>query len=69
MITSDTMLRKLRLHIHLNYYTQREAAKNWGVSDAYVSSVCRGEKKPSQAILNELGLDSKTTKTTVYFNK
>lgn len=47
---------KLRVHIVSKYRTQSEAAKHWGVSDAYVSRIIRGHSEPTDVMLEEIGL-------------
>ena len=60
-MTQDKMRESLRMHIALRYKRQRNAARRWGVSDAYISSVLLGKKRPSQKILDEIGLREKIT--------
>jgi hypothetical protein len=62
MKTVDVVV-ELRACIARKYVTQSAAARAWGVSDAFVSAVLKGHKKPTQQMLDEAGLkrvDSET---------
>jgi hypothetical protein len=42
-------------HVLKRYGTKEKAAQAWGVSTAFVSMVTNGKKRPTQAILSEVG--------------
>lgn len=48
---------ELRVHIARKYKTQKTAAQAWGVSDAFVSAVLGGQKKPSSVMLEDAGFE------------
>ena len=62
-MTSNDFCMELKVHILRNYGSQKEAAKSWEVSDAYVSSVCRGVKRPNKHILECMGLERQVSVT------
>ena len=45
----------LLMHIRDRYEFQKDAAKDWGVTGAYISAVIRGKKRPSKRILAAIG--------------
>ena len=55
-MTSNDFCMELKVYILRNYGSQKEAAKSWGVSGAYISTVCRGAKRPNKRILECMGL-------------
>jgi len=50
------LLPELGAHIKHKYVRQKAAALAWGVSDAFVSAVLNGKKRPTEAILADAGL-------------
>lgn len=48
---------EMRVHIARKYVTMTAAAKEWGVSTAFVSAVVNGHKRPNQAMLDDMGLE------------
>jgi len=56
-MTDDDFAMELKVHILRSFGCQRNAAKEWGVSGSYVSSVCRGLKSPNKTILKSMGLE------------
>lgn len=46
---------ELRAHIARKYKTQKEAAAAWKVSEAFVSSVLSGHKRPNAVMLEDAG--------------
>lgn len=56
-MTKDEMCVELRVHIIRKYGTMSEAAKQWGMSVAFVSAVVNGHKRPNQAMLDDMGVE------------
>lgn len=54
-MTKDEFCEALRVHIAIKHKRQAVAAKEWGVSEAYVSQVLRGKKSPTEAMLSDSG--------------
>lgn len=46
---------EMRAHVARHYRTQLAAAAAWGVSAAFVSAVLNGHKRPTDAMLAEIG--------------
>lgn len=43
-------------YIFINHRTQKNAARYWGVSEAFVSAVVTGRKAPNGVMLQDVGL-------------
>ena len=57
-MTQERFLAYLRETIRKRYHgSQTAAAKQWGISQAYLSDVLRGNRKPGQSILEQLGFE------------
>lgn len=48
---------ELRAHIARKYGRQARAAEAWKVSEAFVSSVLKGRKNPSETMLADVGYE------------
>lgn len=59
-ITKDEVAEIVRIHVFMKYRKQKNAAKAWGCSPAFVSRVCCGKRKPSKDMLKEIGLEEIT---------
>ena len=64
-MTREQFLTELRVYIARNFKTQTAYAKHLGVSNAYLSMMCSGNKEPSKKILSDMGM---TLKKTVSFD-
>lgn len=62
-MTEDKFLKLLRRHIFNNYGTQRAAAKHWGLSDAAVSYMVLGHRRPAKVILDDMKFKIETVTT------
>lgn len=49
----------LRRHIRVQYKSQRNAGRILGLSNVYLSEVSRGDKPPSQKLLDLIGLEKR----------
>jgi predicted XRE-type DNA-binding protein len=52
------LLPELRAHIARKYINQAGAAKAWGITRAMVSKVMTGKARPSQAMLDDAGIEA-----------
>lgn len=60
-MTKEQFLTELRVHIARNFKTQKAYSEHLGVSSAYLSMVCLGNKEPSKRILSDMGMTLKKT--------
>lgn len=58
MKTQVDIRSELRSHIERKYRTQKKAAQAWGVSETLVSLVLKGQKNPSQVMLDDAGFEA-----------
>lgn len=58
------ILAELRAHIARKYLTQTAAAAVWGYSRAFVSAVVKGNKPPTEKMLQDAGFRKVQAKTT-----
>lgn len=47
-------------HVRSNFKSQTEAAKHYGVSNHFISVVCRGVRMPNKKMLNDIGYKKET---------
>ncbi len=60
-------LNRMRTYIWGRYNTQKNAAKKWGVSPAFLSAVLKGKKAPTKVMLKEVGLERKVEVRVRYY--
>lgn len=59
-MTEEEALHALRSKISY-WYSQKDMAKEAGLSSAYVSAVLKGHKSPSSKLLSLIGLEKKVS--------
>jgi hypothetical protein len=63
-MNKERFLKKLKVHIVANYDTQVEAGKVYGLSPVHMSRICTGKNEPTDAILDDMGLEKKVAEVT-----
>ena len=58
-MTESKFLKLLKLHIFNTHSTQAEAARHWKVSNNFVSLVVNGVRRPTERMLEDVGIKLK----------
>ena len=56
LLSLDDVADKFFWHIRKTYRNQSEAAERYGVSKAFISSVTKGKRNPTEQMLSDIGL-------------
>ena len=65
-MTREQIAEYFFLYIRRNFKRQKEAAKHYGVSDGFISAVCRGVKPLTRKMMDELGIIREVKKVEVF---
>jgi hypothetical protein len=69
IFTKEAMLEILDKHIFDNYKNASDYASFYEVSSQFVSAVRKGKKKPTKAMLDDLGFEQHTVKDVIYIKE